>query len=138
MARPPRKDVWVYLNHPRVFLSSDRLNQADHLSVRYWRRRIDLPAKKADLSHPTRDLLRQEISKYFDDKQGRGRDCTVEVYLRREKIHYFFCYPSDYAETALVYDDQGKIGSTTSESCLSGDFRLQRSDRYAGCLCTGG
>ena len=103
------KAFWAYLNHEKVFVSAGRLNRADHLNGRYWRRRTDLPAKTPDLSHPTRKLLGNAISKYYWDTQGRGEHCHVEVYLRREKIHYFFAYPADYADTVIIYDDLGDL-----------------------------
>jgi hypothetical protein len=103
------KVFWVYLNHERIFFSAGRLNRADHLNGRYWRRRTDLPAKKPDISHPTRELVAQAISKYYRDHQGRGEHCKVEVYLRREKIHYFFAYPADYADTVIIYNDEGGL-----------------------------
>ena len=28
---------------------------------------------------------------------------------KNEKIHYFFAYPSDYADTAIVYNDKGVL-----------------------------
>jgi hypothetical protein len=103
------KVFWVYLYHEKVFLSAGRLNRADHLNGRYWRRRTDLPAKKPDISHPTRELLARGISQYYQDHQGRGEHCKVEVYLRREKIHYFFAYPADYADTVIIYNDLGAL-----------------------------
>jgi hypothetical protein len=103
------KVFWVYLNHERIFFSAGRLNRADHLNGRYWRRRTDLPAKKPDISHPTRELVAQAISKYYRDHQGRGEHCKVEVYLRRDKIHYFFAYPADYADTVIIYNDEGGL-----------------------------
>lgn len=103
------KVFWVYLHHEKVFVSAGRLNRADHLNGRYWRRRTDLPAKKPDITHPTRELLAQAISKYYRDRQGRGEHCKVEVYLRREKIHYFFAYPADYADTVIIYNDLGAL-----------------------------
>jgi hypothetical protein len=103
------KVFWVYLYHEKVFLSAGRLNRADHLNGRYWRRRTDLPAKKPDISHPTRELLARGISQYYQDHQGRGEHCKVEVYLRREKIHYLFAYPADYADTVIIYTDAGSL-----------------------------
>ena len=47
------KVFWVYLNHEKVFVGAGRLNGADRLNGRYWRRRTDLPAKKPDISHPS-------------------------------------------------------------------------------------
>jgi hypothetical protein len=102
------KAFWVYLNQERVFTSAGRLNRADCLNGRYWRRRT-LPAKKPDISHPTRALLADGISQYYREQQGRGEHCIVEVYLRRDKIHYFFAYPADYADTVIIYTDSGSL-----------------------------
>ena len=35
-------------------------------------------------------------------KQGRGRNCNVEVFRRYEK-EYFFAYPEDYAQSGLEW-----------------------------------
>ena len=51
----------------------------------------------------------QAISKYYRDHQGRGEHCTVEAYLRREIVHYFFAYPADYADTVIIYNDAGTL-----------------------------
>src|ERR1035437_5934270 len=103
------KIFWVYLQKDKVLLSAGRLNRADHLHARYWRRRNDLPARQPDITHPTRRLLEEEISEYYKKHQDRGTYCTVQLYRRREKIHYFFAYPSDYADTAIVYNDKGVL-----------------------------
>jgi len=102
------KAFWVYLNQETIFTSAGRLNRADHLNGRYWKRRL-LPVKQPDISHPTRKLLADSISEYYRVEQGRGEHCTVEVYLRREKIHYFFAYPADYADTVIIYTDDGSF-----------------------------
>jgi hypothetical protein len=112
------KVLWTYLNQTKVFGSAGRLDQADRLNARYWRLRNDLPVKKPDISHLTRELLTHEISQYFQEKQGRGQNCTLEVYLRRETLHYFFCYPSDYADTALVYEIDGTLGRHVQKSAF--------------------
>ncbi len=103
------KVFWAFLQNEIVILSAGRLNRADHLHARYWRRRNNLPAKQPDLTHPTRTLLEQAISTYYTEHQNRGAFCKVQVYLRKEKIHYFFAYPSDYADTAIVYNDRGEM-----------------------------
>lgn len=102
------KAFWVYLNHEKVFVSAGRLNRADHLNGRYWRRR-NLPAIKPDLTHPTREVMAAAISKFYRDNQGRGEHCSLEVYLRRENLHYFFAYPADYADTVIIYNDEGAL-----------------------------
>jgi hypothetical protein len=121
------KVFWVYLNHEKVFVSAGRLNRADRLNGRYWRRRTDLPAKTPDISHPTRKLLGQAISKYYWDTQGRGEHCQVEVYLRREKIHYFFAYPADYADTVIVYNDLGALERQLQQAAFEVIFAYNES-----------
>jgi hypothetical protein len=136
------KAFWVHLNQEKIFTSAGRLNRADHLNGRYWKRRL-LPAKKPDISHPTRELLADAISKYYREQQGRGEHCTVEVYLRREKIHYFFAFPADYADTVIIYTDAGSLkrqlqkaafevifayneGSGTLDLFVQGDKKIRR------------
>ena len=53
--------------------------------------------------------MAQAISKYYREHQGRGEHCKVEAYLRRDKIHYFFAYPADYADTVIIYNDEGGL-----------------------------
>jgi hypothetical protein len=102
------KAFWVYLNQEKVFTSAGLLNRADHLNGRYLKRRM-LPIKKPDTTHPTRKLMADAISGCYRQQQGRGEHRHVEVYLRREKIHYFFAYPADYADTVIIYNDAGSL-----------------------------
>ena len=112
------KAFWIYLNQERIFTSAVRLNRADQLNGRYWKHRTDLPAKKPDISHPTRALLEGAISEYYREQQGRGEHCKVEVYLRRSKIHYFFAYPADYADTVIIYSETGSFQRQLQKSAF--------------------
>ena len=104
------KIFWVYLQKEQAISSAGRLNRADHLHARYWRRRNDLPVKVPDITTDTRKLLAAAISEYYKTHQSRGVHCTVRLYKRRDKIHYYFAYPSDYADTAIVYNEKGELG----------------------------
>jgi hypothetical protein len=53
--------------------------------------------------------MEDAISGFYREHQGRGEHCKVEVYLRREKIHYLFAYPADYADTVIIYTDAGSL-----------------------------
>ncbi|MCL4796475.1 MAG: hypothetical protein KJZ84_18065 [Bryobacteraceae bacterium] len=105
------KAFWVYLKQKVVFEKAWRLFRADSLNGRYWKIRTDLPACRPDLGHDVRKMLRHEIEKYYWSTQERGNNCNIEVYRRPGDVHALFCYPSDYADTALVYDDDGKLQS---------------------------
>jgi hypothetical protein len=45
---------------------------------------------------------------YFRLKEGRGRECLVEVYRRGTKL-YYFAFPEDYAQASLEYTDTNKL-----------------------------
>jgi hypothetical protein len=74
-----------------------------------------------------RKMLGQAISKYYWDTQGRGEHCQVEVYLRREKIHYFFPYPADYADTVIIYDDLGDLQRQLQQAAFEVIFAYNES-----------
>jgi hypothetical protein len=133
------KVFWVYLQNHKVIISAGRLNRADHLHARYWRRRNDLPATQPDITRATRALLETELSKYFKKHQDRGAYCTVQVYLRREKIHYFFVYPSDYADTAIVYNDEGVLERKCQQAAFEVIFAYTKPPVYwmTSCRVTG-
>jgi hypothetical protein len=46
------------------------------------------------------DLIRQN----FYRVEGRGKNCTVEVY-RRGKLDYFFAYPEDFSQPSPEWED---------------------------------
>ena len=101
------KAFWVFLNQRRVFDVALILDRSDHLNGRYWRMRKDMPKKAPDLSPDAIDELARSLSAYYREKQGRGRHCHVDKYLRADRKHYFFAYPQDYADTFIGYDDKG-------------------------------
>jgi len=99
--------LWVALTHPRAFEVAGIINHAHVLSLRYWRKRGNMPQKDPDVSPEAIERLREAISAYFRQTQGRGHRCTVDAYLRVNRYHYFFAYPDDYANTYLGHDDGG-------------------------------
>lgn len=101
------KAFWVFLNHRRVFDVARILDHSDHLNRRYRRKRKDIPKKAPDLSPDAIAELAHSLSVYYREKQGRGRHCHVDKYLRADRHHYFFAYPQDYADTFVGYDDKG-------------------------------
>lgn len=102
------KALWVFLNHRKIFNVAYLLDRSDHLNRRYWRKRKDIPKKRPDLSPGAITELERSISAYYRERQGRGRHCHVDIYLRGNR-HYFFVYPQDYADTFVGYDNTGKF-----------------------------
>lgn len=46
------------------------------------------------------DELAKAISQFFRSKEGRSRNCKVEVY-RRDNKDYFFAYPEDFGQSDI-------------------------------------
>jgi hypothetical protein len=103
------KVMSVFLNHLRVFKVARMMDHADHMDRRYRRKRTDLPKKQPDLTLAARNALRKSLAAYYWQKEGRGQNCEMDVYLRANRYHYFFAYPEDYAGTFIGYDSSGKF-----------------------------
>jgi len=103
------KAFWVFLKHRRIFDVAHLLDRSDHLNRRYWRKRKDIPKKQPDLSPGAVTELERSISAYYRERQGRGRRCHVDKYLRGDRYHYFFAYPQDYTDTFVGYDNEGNF-----------------------------
>ncbi len=101
------KVMWVALHHPRVFEVAGVINRAHTLPQRYWRRRGGMPLAQPDVSPEAIASFAQDIGAYYRQNQGRGHRCTVDAYLRVNRVHYFFAYPDDYADTYLGHDEEG-------------------------------
>lgn len=103
------KAFWTLIEHRQVFDVAQMLCRADHLNGRFWRKRKCLPKKEPDVSQKALKELADAISAYYREKQGRGRHCRAETYLRTDRYHYFFVYPQDYTDTFIGYDDKGRF-----------------------------
>lgn len=101
------KAFWVRLKHENVFKVALILDRADHLKQRYWRMRKDFPKKPPDESRQAIKELGEALAAYYREKQGRGKWCRVENYLRGNHDHYFFAYLKDYTDTFIGFNDRG-------------------------------
>jgi hypothetical protein len=103
------KAMWAFLEHPSIFRVAGLMDQADRADGRYRRKRKGMPKKAPDLSQDARLAFQQAISAYYWNKDGRGRKCQLDVYLRGGRYHYFFVYVEDYASTFIGFDVQGQF-----------------------------
>lgn len=85
----------VFLDHNTCWKGATRFYHADTLS--YWRKRKNLPHKKADVGDASIQELAGRIRTYFHHTEGRGNNCVVEPF-RRGELDYFFAYPEDYSQ----------------------------------------
>jgi hypothetical protein len=102
------KALHVWLNYPRVFQVAGTINHAHSFSQRFWSKRGNLPTTQPDVSESGIAGFRDAVSAYYR-KEGRGQNCTVDAYLRVNRLHYFFAYPDDYADTYLGHDERGQF-----------------------------
>jgi hypothetical protein len=122
---PYHKAMWVWLNQPEVFDKAIRLHRAD--SLVWWRKRDDLPKKKPKQSTAALQQLEQELSNLFQSKQGRGKECTVEVVTRGQTV-YYFGYPDDYVQNVTAHDEHGKLAPRTFRQTFNVVFAYDRAD----------
>lgn len=90
----------VFLDHHQMWRGVTRFSYAD--SLPYWRKRRGLPAKKAAIDLDSRISLQSSVGAWFRDKEGRGRNCLIEL-LRRGERDYFFVYPEDFGSESLEW-----------------------------------
>ena len=86
----------VYLDHNACWKGATRFYHADTLSS-YWRKRKNLPHKKAETDDASIQEFAGRIRTYFHHTEGRGNNCVVEPF-RRGELEYFFAYPEDYSQ----------------------------------------
>ncbi|MFA5924751.1 MAG: hypothetical protein WC856_26270 [Methylococcaceae bacterium] len=96
------KVLWTFLEHPNYWNGGSFFLHSDNIAESFWKKRNDLPKVKPAVEPEAIQQLEQAISHYFYSKQGRGRNCKVEVFRRYEK-EYFFAYPEDFAQSTVVW-----------------------------------
>lgn len=92
----------TFLDYPSLWKGATRLYHADTLS--HWRKRKNLPKKKAAVDPADIKALSDAIKHYFQITDGRAKHCRVEPY-RRGELEYFFAFPEDYAQNAPEWND---------------------------------
>ncbi|HCU05525.1 MAG: hypothetical protein A2X77_02615 [Gammaproteobacteria bacterium GWE2_42_36] len=96
------KAMWARLEKPEYWNGASMFLHADNVSVLSWKKRNDLPHAIADTSTSAINSLANAISAFFRSKEGRGRNCKVELYRRNNK-HYFFAYPEDFGQSVVEW-----------------------------------
>lgn len=93
--------MWAFLERPSYWTGATLFLQADNISESFWKKRNDLPHLPPHVEDEDKEQLAQAISDHFS-KEGRGRNCKVEIFRRHEK-EYFFAYPEDFAQSGLEW-----------------------------------
>jgi hypothetical protein len=94
--------MWAFLDHPLYWTGATMFMHSDNISESLWKKRNDLPHLPPHVEDEDTERLAQAISHHFHIKEGRGRNCKVEVFRRYEK-EYFFAYPEDFAQSGMEW-----------------------------------
>ena len=98
---------WAFLNEPGVFLVASYFTEMDSLGS--WRRRFVGRNLKPAVERTDLDALAKGVSAHYA-KEGRGRHCVVDNYLRKSpERHCYFVYPEDYATTDMEFNEAGEF-----------------------------
>lgn len=126
------KAMWVYLNHHEIWDAVVMFARADNLSSgRSWTRRGDLPVVEPGTSAEHIAKLKEALSAFYRERQGRGHHKWVEHFERGGNQDYYFVYLSDYAETHINFDNAGQFQRTSDRRAFEIVFAY---DRDAGTL----
>jgi len=85
----------TYLDHRSYWRGATHFHHADRLP--YWRKRSNVPRVPAAVDQASVDRLSDEVRTYFHSREGRGKNCAVEMYRRGDR-DYYFCYPEDHTQ----------------------------------------
>ena len=96
------KAMWAFLEKHDYWRGATMFFHADNVSASFWKKRNDLPSALPHVEPDDIKKLASAISKYFYEKEGRGKNCKVEPYRRHNK-EYFFAYPEDYGQSGVEW-----------------------------------
>lgn len=95
------KAMWAFLEHREYWTGATLFLHSGNISETAWKKRNNLPRLPPHVGPEDTDRLGQAINHFFR-KEGRGKNCKVEVFRRRHK-EYFFAYPEDYAQSGTEW-----------------------------------
>lgn len=96
------KVMWAFLEKQDYWRGATMFLHADNVSSSYWKKRNDLPKIPAHVDDEDIQQLAKAISEFFHTTEGRGRNCKVEPYRRKDK-EYFFAYPEDFGQSGVEW-----------------------------------
>jgi len=96
------KAMWAFLEKHEYWRVATMFLHVDNVAASYWKKRNDLPRILASTQPEVISKLAKSISDFFHTKEGRGRNCKVEVYRRNNK-DCFFAYPEDFGQSDVEW-----------------------------------
>ena len=97
------KVMWLFLKRNHYWSAVISFCHADSISFSQWNDCRTTNTSLANVNDEAIKNLEKSLSNYFFNKDGRGKNCKVEVYKRGE-LDYFFAYPEDYAQSSVEWE----------------------------------
>jgi hypothetical protein len=99
--------MWTWLNYPQVFEQATLIHQVENLTR--WRKRTGLPQVQPRATPAATRELAAALSQFLQREEGRGQNCTVEYFRRRDGADIFVAYPDDFVQSILLHDNRGNL-----------------------------
>lgn len=96
------KALFFHLKYPKIFDNASVLYHVTDLKAKVER---FLKMRSYDLVSARKEALAEALKSYLLRRDGRGRECTVNVFRYEDRI-CFMAYPEDFAKALLVYEDK--------------------------------
>lgn len=106
-ADPYQRAMWTWLRSPETFNQALLIHQVDHLTR--WRKRKGIPRVEPRTTAEAIHKFAHALSHLLRLEEGRGQQCTVEHFRRRDGTDYFVAYPDDFVRTIVMHDAQGNL-----------------------------
>ncbi len=98
------KSIWAFLHKSDYWLAASSLLHAENISPGAWRKLPDIPPASPHIEPEDIAQFEKAISRYFYDKECKGRRCKVEPYQHVESgKEYFFAYPEGYGRLGIEW-----------------------------------
>lgn len=122
-ACPYERAMRVWLDHPRLFEQAALIHQVENLTR--WRKRTGLPASSPRITPDSIRELSVALSQCLKREEGRGHNCTVEYFRRRDSADVFVAYPDDFVQTIDMHDERGQLAPRCIRQTFEIVFALQ-------------
>jgi len=93
---------WISRNRPEYMKGALYFHRVDLIRDSGWRKIRNLPKRNKPPGEARIAKMEKAIGSYYHRKDGKGKNCKIEVYRWGEEDCYF-CYPEDYPRTSIEF-----------------------------------
>jgi hypothetical protein len=104
---PYERSMWTWLFQPELFEQAHLIHQVEGLTR--WRKRTGLPQITPRVTPAAVHELATALSQCLKHEEGRGHECTVEYFRRRDAADVFVAYPDDFVQRVTMHDGDGQL-----------------------------